>query len=81
MAHRDHPEQGYRACLGVMRLGKSYPKERMEAAALRAIQFKAFSFRSVKSILFRGLDGSSSSSSPRKLPKGHDNVRGPGYYH
>lgn len=81
MAHRDHPEQGYRACLGVMRLGKSYSKERMEAAALRAIQYKAFSFRSVKSILFRGLDGQSSPSSPRKLPKGHDNVRGPGYYH
>lgn len=81
MAHRDHPEQGYRACLGVMRLGKSYSKERMEAAALRAIQYKAFSFRSVKSILLRGLDGPSSSSSPRKLPKGHDNVRGPGYYH
>ena len=81
MAHRDHPEQGYRACLGVMRLGKSYPKERMEAAALRAIQYQAFSFRSVKSILFRGLDGQSSQASPRKLPKGHDNVRGPGYYH
>jgi transposase len=81
MAHRDHPEQGYRACLGVMRLGKSYSKERMEAAALRAIQYKAFSFRSVKSILFRGLDGQSSPSSPRKLPKGHDNLRGPGYYH
>ena len=81
MAHRDHPEQGYRACLGVMRLGKSYSKERMEAAALRAIQFKAFSFRSVRSILYRGLDGSSSPSSPRKLPKDHGNVRGPGYYH
>lgn len=81
MAHRDHPEQGYRACLGVMRLGKSYSKERMEAAALRAIQYKAFSFRSVRSILFRGLDGQSSSSSPRKLPKDHDNLRGPGYYH
>jgi transposase len=81
MVHRDHPEQGYRACLGVMRLGKSYSKERMEAAALRAIQYKAFSFRSVKSILFQGLDGQSSPSSPRKLPKGHDNLRGPGYYH
>jgi len=81
MAHREYPEQGYRACLGVMRLGKSYSKERMEAAALRAIQYKAFSFRSVKSILLRGLDGQSSPSSPRKLPNGHDNLRGPGYYH
>jgi transposase len=81
MAHRDHPEQGYRACLGVMRLGKSYSKERMEAAALRAIQYKAFSFRSVRSILYRGLDGQSSTSSPKKLPHDHDNLRGPGYYH
>jgi transposase len=81
MAHRDHPEQGYRACLGVMRLGKAYSKERMEAAALRAIQYKAFSFRSVRSILSRGLDGQPSQPSPRKLPKDHDNLRGPGYYH
>lgn len=33
---RPHPEQGYRACLGVIRLGRRYPKERMEAAARRA---------------------------------------------
>ena len=81
MAHRDHPEQGYRSCLGVMRLGKAFSKERMEAAALRAVQFQAFSFRSVKSILLRKLDQADSSASTKKLPHDHDNIRGPGYYH
>ena len=32
MAERPHPEQGYRACLGVIRLGKSFGQDRLEAA-------------------------------------------------
>src|SRR5258708_34823981 len=38
-----HPEQGYRACLGILRLGKTYPAERMEAAAQRASKARAYS--------------------------------------
>jgi transposase len=81
MIHRDHPEQGFRSCLGVMRLSKAYSKERMEAAALRAIRFKAFSFRSIKSILVRGLDQSDGAASSGKRSVRHDNIRGAHYYH
>ena len=80
MAHRDLPEQGYRSCLGVMRLGKAFPKERIEAAALRAVEFRAYSFRSLKSILLRNLDQSQKGKTPKPLPKDHANIRGAAYY-
>jgi transposase len=82
MEHRPHPEQGYRACLGLMRLARQYGDERLEAACARAQSIRAPHYRSVKSILECGLDrqdtallGGAASPMPA-----HDNVRGPGYY-
>jgi len=48
---RTHPEQGYRSSLGIMRLGKAYSPERLEAACERALFIKAYSYKSVQSIL------------------------------
>ena len=58
MAARPHPELGFRSCLGVLRLGERYGAERLEAAASRAHAMGADSYRSVRSILERGLDKS-----------------------
>jgi len=44
---RPHPEHGYRACLGLMHLGKRYAPERMIAACQRALQIGSTSYRSV----------------------------------
>ena len=57
MASRPHPEQGFRSSLGIMRLGRRYGDERLEAAAARALAIRAHSYRSVESILKAGLDG------------------------
>src|SRR6266508_2961644 len=51
LAERRHPEQGYRSCLGILRLGKQYGKERLEAACARAFSVRARSYRHVESIL------------------------------
>lgn len=56
MEARPHPEQGYRTCLGIMRLGKRYGDRRLEAACGRALTVRALSYRSVESILKNGLD-------------------------
>jgi transposase len=80
MAAKSHPEQGYRAALGVMRLARSYPKDRVEGAARRALAYKACSFRSMKSILTRGLDRLAQAKSPSQIPLFHDNIRGREYY-
>ena len=78
---RRHPEMGYRSCLGIMRLGKEYPPERMEAAALRALHANAASYKSLKSILAHGLDRIPAPPTPSQIPAGHANLRGREYYH
>ena len=78
---RPHPQQGFRACLGIMRLGKEYGAERLEAACTRALATKTVSFRSIESILKSGLDKQPlPQRSPEKPPVEHDNIRGPQYY-
>lgn len=81
LATRPYPEQGYRACLGIIRLGRHYEPERVEAAAERALQFNACSYRSVKAILTAGLDRQDSGErcAQMSLPL-HQNIRGREYY-
>jgi transposase len=81
MRSRPHPEQGYRSCLGVMRLGKRFGNDRLEAACTRAVAIRAFSYRSVESILRTGLDRQPlPAPSPTTTSRPHDHVRGPDYY-
>ncbi|MDH4066748.1 MAG: IS21 family transposase [Acidobacteriota bacterium] len=82
MASRPHPEQGFRSCLGIMRLGRRHGDERLEAAAARALAIGAHSYRSVESILKSGLDRQPlPGSEPVTTSIGdHANVRGAGYY-
>ncbi len=82
LATRAHPQQAFRSCLGVIRLAERYPAARMEAAALRALNFKAYSLKSVRSILENGLDHLSASPSTKDAAAlTHANVRGRQYYH
>jgi len=78
---RPHPEQGFRSCLGILRLGKTYGSQRLEAAATRACNLNACSYQSVKSILHRGLDRQSTLDlPPDRPPIEHDNIRGNDYF-
>ncbi len=56
IASRPHPQQGFRAALGIKRLGKIYGPERLEVASERALRFGVLSYRSLASILKYGLD-------------------------
>lgn len=82
MERRLHPEQGVKAGMGVMRLKKKYGRERLEEACRRAVEVEAFSYKSIESILDKGLD----QQLPLDLgqsaePIGHhENIRGPEYY-
>ena len=87
LEHRPHPEQGFRACLGIVRLAKPFGAARVEAACLRALQIEARTYGSVRSILDNKLDGQpvfalgpgpSDEAPPASV---HPNVRGPRYYH
>jgi len=78
---RAHPEQGFRACLGIIRLARSYGHERLDAAAMRAIDIGARTYGSVKSILANNLDRRPAHKrSAAEAPILHPNIRGPRYY-
>ena len=53
---RPHPEQGYRACIGILRLARHYGAARLEAACDRGLDIVARSYGSIQSILKHGLD-------------------------
>ena len=80
---RPHPEQGYRSCLGLLRLRRRYKDIRLEAACARALVAGARSYRHVESILKHGLDRQAllplaeTEAGPRSP---HENLRGPRYY-
>jgi len=79
---RPHPEQGFRSCLGILRLAKRYGDDRVEAACRRALAVRARSYRHVESILKRGLDRAAPASPETGAPPlHHENVRGRDYYH
>ena len=83
LADRPHPEQGYRSCLGILRLGKQYGPDRLEAACKRAVAVHARSYRHVHSILKNGLDRfalTTDEPAQTRLPLEHENVRGGDYY-
>jgi transposase len=78
-----HPEQAFRACLGVMRLSTKYGVDRLEAACARALAARAYRYKSVASILEKGLDKVplvAPRSSVANTIGDHDNVRGAQYY-
>lgn len=82
LLEKRHPEQGYRACLGLMRLTRTVGRARMEAACTRALAIGAHRYRSVASILEKGLDRQPVAPAQAELPlPSHANVRGPDYYH
>jgi transposase len=81
LADRPHPEQGFRSCLGILRLGKRYGDVRLEAACGRALRVRARSYRHVESILKNGLDRVVATDEQTLLPLTHENVRGRDYYH
>jgi transposase len=81
LEHKPHPEQGFRACLGIIRLAKPFGCKRLEAAAARAIDIGAQTYGSVKSILDNNLDRH---PAQKRSADGssilHANIRGSRYY-
>ena len=83
LENRRHPEHGYRACLGLLKLARRYSKARLENACERALAIRSINYQSISSILKQGLDQQALEGDTHlqdELPL-HDNVRGPDYYH
>lgn len=77
-----HPEMGYRSCLGLLSLAKTYGAERLEAACQRALLNGTPNRRSIVSILAQGVDRLPLPEETEEAPLiDHDNIRGSSYYH
>ena len=74
-----HPQQGFRPALGILRLGKIYGNDRLEAASELALQHNLTRVSQINEVLKKGLE--------KKLPtetgtvENRDNIRGEDYYH
>lgn len=83
LAKRGHPTLGIRSCQGVIRLKGRYGSRRLEAACLRALEYRAINFKSVNQILQRGLDQEKQQTldwDPDKR-RVNPNLRGKEYFH
>lgn len=85
MARRRFPEQAYKSCMGIIRLEHTYSAERLNLACRRALEYRAYSYRSVMNILEKRLDQQESlsltSTSSITATRNHENIRGADYYH
>lgn len=81
MMARPHPEQGFRTCLGIFALQKTYGAARLEAACRRGNTIQARSVGSIRSILKSGLDRAFADPEPEPKPLRHGNIRGRSYFH
>ena len=80
IAARPHPEQGFRTCLGILSLTRSYDNARVDAACRRGILIKARSLASIHSILKNGFDRAFLDETSNDQPLRHRNIRGKGYF-
>jgi transposase len=78
LAHRQHPEQGYRVCLGILSLAKRYNKERLNKACQKAVYYQHYSLKGIENILKNRLEDYQQESLP--LLPSHSNIRGTQYY-
>jgi transposase len=79
---RPHLEQGFRACLGILRLARQYGANPLEDACRRGLELDARSYGSINSILQNGLDRRPQprTTDTAERPLDHPNIRGAGYY-
>ncbi|MFI5299366.1 MAG: IS21 family transposase [Polyangiales bacterium] len=80
MRRRTHPETGYRACLGVIRLADRYGRDRVDAACARALHIGSPGFKCVQAILKNGLDRTPLTEPQPRAAIDHDNIRGASYF-
>ena len=80
LASRPHPEQGFRTCLGVLRLYRGVEPARAEAVSARAVAIGGLTYKSIASILANRSAAKPATTEPAAIAD-HANLRGPGYFH
>lgn len=74
MEHREHPEQAFKTCAGILRIAEDIPASRMEAVCKRAIECDVYSYKYFTMLL------KNMTPTPKRQPIHHENLRGSSYY-
>jgi len=78
---RAFPQQAFRACLGLLRMGKRFGEARLEKACAIALSVGATRYQQVESILKKRLDTLPHSHEQNEtIISDHENIRGSNYY-
>ena len=83
LKQKQHEEQAYRVCLGLLNLSRTYPAKRINNACAIANQHKLYRLKQIKSILQSNQDQLLPESKEQLslLPQSHENIRGPENFH
>jgi transposase len=80
LERKQHPEQAYKSCMGILSLAKKVGQDRLINACKRAIEYNLYNYKTVLNILERGLDQHERSIlTEHSLPE-HGNIRGKSNY-
>jgi hypothetical protein len=79
LARKPHPEQAYRACQGILSFAKRVGHQRLIGACRRAHEAGWYNYKTIESILQKGLDKELSEDQNAPMPV-HENIRGNNYY-
>ena len=81
LEHRQHPEQAYKVCLGILNLSKKFDRERLDKACRIAIEFQHYSYKGIKNILENHLENQQLDCfESHSFATAHPNIRGNHYY-
>lgn len=80
LASRRHPEQGFRMCLGILKLYRGVDLARAEAVSARALEIGALNCKSTAALLASKSGASAARDGATTTLFDHANLRGPGYY-
>jgi hypothetical protein len=82
MEHKQHPEQAYKSCSGILSIVRKVGNERMTNACRRAHSYGVYNYPIILQILEKNLDHLSEEEQEQpevSMPE-HYNIRGSGYY-
>ncbi len=77
---KQHPEQSYKSCLGILHLAKKVGNLRLDNACKRASDYGAYNYNIIDRILKKGWDSLDENIEPEIDMPNHDNIRGGHYY-
>jgi transposase len=78
---KQHPEQAYKSCVGILSFAKKVGNDRLIKACQRALGYGIYNYKTIQTILEKGMDNYDEAEETKQLEMPlHENIRGEEYY-